>query len=50
MLYSAVRATAWLTVLDGTQSTVFDIDTSLRVWNRLKMFCFTDLSTFLTWW
>jgi len=30
---SAVRATAWLTVLDGTQPTVFDndIDTGLRV-------------------
>jgi len=30
---SAVRATAWLTVLDVTQPTVFDkdIDTSVRV-------------------
>jgi len=34
---SAVRATAWLTVLDVTQPTVFDkdIDTSVRMWNRL---------------
>jgi len=28
---SAVRATAWLTVLDGTQPIVFDIDTSLSI-------------------
>ena len=49
---SAVRATAWLTVLDVTQPTVFDkdIDTSVRVWNRLKMFCFADLSAFFTSW
>jgi len=49
---SAVRATAVLTVLDGAQPTVFDndIDTCLRVWNRLKMHCFTHLSTFFTWW
>jgi len=37
---SAVRTTAWLTVLDGTQPTVFDndIDTSLRVETDYRCF------------
>jgi len=49
---TAVRATAWLTVLNGTEPTFFDndIDTGLRVWNRLKMFCLNNVSTFFTWW
>jgi len=49
---SAVCATAGLTVLDGVQPTVFDddVDMGFRVWNRLKMYCFTDLRTFFTWW
>jgi len=27
-----------------------DIGTGVRVWNRLKTFCFADISTFFTWW
>ena len=34
----------------ATYSIDNDIDTGLRVWNRLKMYCFIDLSTFFTWW
>jgi len=55
---SALRATAWLMAdctgwyATYTLSATFDNDilTGLRVWNWMKMFCFTDLSTFFTWW
>jgi len=36
-----VRTTAWLTVLYRKQTTVFDIDTGVRAWNRLNTSCFT---------
>jgi len=44
-----VPAIAWLIIPDRKQPTVFDIDTCMRVWNRLNTFCFTDMSTFSTW-
>jgi len=45
---SSVRAIAWLTVLDGKEPTEFDndIDTGVKVCNRLNTFCCSDLSTF----
>jgi len=42
-----VHATAWLTLPDRKQPSVFDIDAGVRVQHWLHMLCFTDISTFL---
>ena len=44
-----LSTTAWLTVPDRKQPTVFHIetvDTGMVVWNRLNTFDFTDMSSF----
>ena len=46
----AVHPTAWLTLPNHKQHSVFDIDTGVSVQHWLNMFYFTDMGTFFAWW